>query len=100
MSEEVVIIAQAKAQPGKSEELGKQLLELLKASRLQEGVLQYDLHRSTKDPDTWVMYEKYESQKLFEAHVASEPLQKFLSLAPDLVEGGLKIKPFELISEE
>jgi len=92
----VVIVAQATAKPGKSEELGKQLLELVRATRLQDGVLVYDLHRSAQNPDHWLMYEQYTSAEAFDAHIASEPLQKFLAMIPELVEGEVEIRPYAL----
>jgi quinol monooxygenase YgiN len=95
----VVIVATAKALPGKSEELGKEFLKLVKATRLEAGTLIYELHRSNSDSDVWLVYEKYESQAAFEAHVAGAPLQKFLGLTPELVQGGVEIKQYVLVGD-
>jgi len=95
----VVIVARATAKPGKEEDLNHQLLELVKATHLEEGVLVYDLHRSTDNPAQFLMYEQYASQQAFEAHIAGQPLQHFLTLVPELVDGEVEIRQFALVSD-
>ena len=99
MNSPVIIVAQATAKPGKSEELGNALLELVRATRLQDGVLVYDLHRSAQSSNHWLVYEQYASAEAFDAHMASEPLQNFLSMVPELVDGEVEIRPYTLAVE-
>jgi quinol monooxygenase YgiN len=99
MGDSVVVVAKAKAQSGKSEELGQEFLKLVRATRLEAGCLIYDLHRSTTDSDVWLVYEKYQSQEAFQAHVVGTALQSFLTQAPWLVEGGIEIKQYKLVSD-
>ena len=58
-----------RSRAGKEEELAGRLEELVLASRSDSGVMIYDLHRSTADPASWFIYERYESQEHFNRHL-------------------------------
>ena len=90
-------MAKAKAQPGKAKELRRELQELVRATHLEPGVLTYELHESATDPGNFLMYEKYISQEAFDSHIAGPPLQHFLTLVPQLVDGEVEIKPYKLV---
>ena len=94
----IVIAARATANPGQEEKLNLQLIKLVEATSHQQGVLIYDLHRSTDNPAQFLMYEHYATQSALDAHIASEPLQHFFSLVPQFVEGKVEILPFSLVS--
>jgi quinol monooxygenase YgiN len=91
----VVIVAKIKAQPGKSVELRRELQELERGTHLELGVLVYEVNQSSADTDDFLVYEKYGSQEAFDAHLAGAPLQHFITLAPQLIQGEMEIKPYK-----
>ena len=96
--DQIVVLALLRAQTGKSEELGERLSALVTTSRLEEGALLYDIHHSLEDPDLWMVYEIYRSKEDFDAHIQSPPLRAFAADFPALLDGGLDIKTFKMIS--
>jgi quinol monooxygenase YgiN len=45
------LVAFLRAQPGKGDELGSRLEDLVAPTRSEPGNINYDLHRSNEDPD-------------------------------------------------
>src|SRR6267143_2666119 len=68
-TEAVIIAALVRAKPGKEEELARRLRVLVEASRLDRGVITYDLHHSIEDPALWFLYERYKSQEQLNRHL-------------------------------
>ncbi len=68
----VIVTAKVKLQSGKSEEF----LEAVRAMKPQvmqdPGAIQYSLHRSAEDPDTFIFYEQYESEEAFDYHLSTD----------------------------
>ncbi|KAB1438963.1 putative quinol monooxygenase [Pseudodesulfovibrio senegalensis] len=62
------------ARPGFGDRLAKVLLRLQDNSRKDSGCLQYDMHRLPDDPDQFMLYERWESQELLDAHLGAEHL--------------------------
>ena len=67
----VIITAKVRLQPGTSE----RFLEAVRVMRPQvmndPGAIQYSLHRSADDPDTFIFYERYESEEAFAYHLST-----------------------------
>jgi quinol monooxygenase YgiN len=70
---------------------------LVLASRLDSGVMIFDLHRSTTDPAVWFLYERYESQEHFNRHRENPVLRRFLADAATLLDGNLDVRTFRVI---
>ena len=80
------------------EELAERLEELVLASRLDTGVMIYDLHRSSADPASWFLYERYESQEDFNRHRENPVLRRFIADAATLLDGKLDVRAFKVIT--
>jgi len=67
----VIITAKVRLQPGTSE----RFLEAVRVMQPQvmndPGAIQYSLHRSADDPDTFIFYERYESEEAFAYHLST-----------------------------
>lgn len=94
----VTNIAFIRAKARQSEELGRSLLALVEPSRQEPGCINYDLHRSDSDPDSWCVYENWRSADDLAAHFALPHMQAFIARVPDLVEGDLDLRRFTMIS--
>ncbi len=67
----VIVTAKVRLQPGTSE----RFLEAVRVMQPQvmndPGAIQYSLHRSADDPDTFIFYERYESEEAFAYHLST-----------------------------
>jgi quinol monooxygenase YgiN len=86
------------AKKTKSDALGEALRALVAPSRSDPGCVTYDLHRSIKDRNVWLVYENWHSSADLDAHMQSPHLQNFLRTAPELIEGEIDLQQFFMIS--
>lgn len=86
----VRVFARAKAKDGKERELREQLLELVKASRLEEGAELYELFETT-DGGEFLFSEQYGSPEDFEAHKSSDHFKQGVAAMQPLLEGELTV---------
>lgn len=90
----IAVVATATAKPGHTEELRAAFTKLLGPSRSDKGCLVYDLHQSTDDPDTFMMYEVWASKAELDAHLATPHLQEFGESVADILAGDLNIATY------
>ena len=62
--------------------------ELLEPSRAEPGCLFYQPHRSPEDPRLFFLYEQYEDEAGYEAHMASEHFTRLVKgeAIPEILE--------------
>ncbi|MBW8748011.1 MAG: antibiotic biosynthesis monooxygenase [Acidobacteria bacterium] len=89
---QLTIIATLVAKPGKSESLGQALLALVPPSRAEEGCINYDLHQSLDDANTWVVYENWVSKAALEYHFTTPHFQAFSQQLGDLTDGSVGLQ--------
>lgn len=68
---EIAVIARYRAITGEGEQVAALLSRHTAATRAEPGCRAFVALRSTEDPDSFVLYERYESQQAFDAHLAS-----------------------------
>ena len=85
----VTVIAIATAKDGKEAELKAELTKLVEPSRKDEGCIGYVLHQSIESGGEFMFYEKWESKELLQQHIGNEPLQNFMKISPELLNGEL-----------
>lgn len=68
---EVALIVRYHAMAGKGDEVAALLAQHTAATRAEPGCRDFMALRVTEDPDSFVLYERYESHEAFEAHLAS-----------------------------
>jgi quinol monooxygenase YgiN len=90
MSEHLIVIAQARAKTGSAEALIDAQRKLVEATRLAPGCLQYDLHRSTNEPDVVVFVETWDSEDAWHRHMRGAAIEEFRRT------GGHLISDFQL----
>ena len=94
----VVISAVLKVKAGKEETLVEEMKALAKAVKENEpDTLDYVLHRSQKDPLTFMIYEKYKSGQAVQAHMTSAHFQAAAKKFPELLDGGMAIEMYDVI---
>lgn len=85
MSDHLIVIAQARAKSGSTEDLAAAQRKLVEATRLAPGCIQYDLHGSTDEPDVVLFVETWESQEAWSRHMRSQAIEAFRRTAGHLI---------------
>ena len=65
--------------PSDAEFAASALRELRDASREEPGVMQYDVGRSSENPNIFALWEVYRNQEALDAHFASEHFQRIFA---------------------
>jgi len=71
MSAEIALIVHYQAWPGKGDEVAALLATHTAATRAEPGCRDFVALRGTEDPDSFVLYERYDDEEAFRAHQAS-----------------------------
>jgi len=67
-----VVAATYRAKAGEEERIREILEQMAPLSRAEPGMRFYQAHRSPDDPRVFFLYERYDDQAGYEAHMASE----------------------------
>ncbi|MHB8763111.1 MAG: putative quinol monooxygenase [Deferrisomatales bacterium] len=94
----VTVVARCRARPGKEREVETEIRALVAPTRAEAGCLNYDLHRSADDPRLFLLYENWVSKAALDQHLATPYLERFKTLAPQLLDGPIEIALFEMIT--
>ena len=65
--------------PGHEDQATALLAQLTEATRAEPGCRLYLVHRSTKEPRQFFVYEQYEDRPAIDAHMASEHFARYLT---------------------
>ena len=86
----VRVFARAKAKAGKEQDMREQWLELVKATRTEDGVELYELFETT-DGGEFLFSEQYAGHEEFEQHKSSDHFKQAMSAIQPLMDGELTI---------
>ncbi len=96
---DVIVIAMAKAKPGKEEELERALREVAQPTRQQPGCVGFSLYRSEQDPGVIVGIERWKSKADHERHLQGAHFQKLGAAMGNIIAGPPQILWHEIIDE-
>jgi quinol monooxygenase YgiN len=85
---EVVLIAQATALPGKHDELRRAFDILVPKAQAEEGVNAFILHEDRDQIGQFMLYEVYRDQHAVDVHFATEHFAAIAEALAELAEGG------------
>ena len=94
MSKPLTIVAVFQANPDREEELAGALQGLVAPTRAESGCINYDLHRDLEVPGRFLFYENWQTRGHWEAHMASDHLQRHQETSGPLV-GNVEIYQME-----
>src|SRR3954470_17007968 len=89
-----VVLARWWAKAGREDRIVEVLEELARASNADPGCRLYQPHRATDDARAFFIYEQYDDQAAFEAHVASEHFKRLAAREPTPGRLGERARPF------
>jgi quinol monooxygenase YgiN len=83
-----VVSAKWRAKPGCEDRLAAVCEEMTEPSRAEPGNRFYQAHRSPDDPQLFYLYEQYEDEAAYEAHMDSEHFTRLVKqeAIPELLE--------------
>lgn len=87
---EVRVFAQLKVKAGKEEAMREVLLDLVRATRTEDGVELYELFETT-DGGEFLFNERYGSKEDFETHKSSDHFKNAVAAMEPLLDGELTI---------
>ena len=99
MAKQLTVVARVQAKPGKEEEVLRELLHLVDATRGEEGCLNYDLHISKDDPSQFLFYENWVSKAYLDRHAESAHIGAFRAKSKDLLATPTEITLWEMVSD-
>jgi quinol monooxygenase YgiN len=82
----LTVIAKLKAKPGAEEQLFEACRKLIAPTLVEEGCINYDMHRSVEDPSVFMFYENWTTRPLWDQHMNAPHLSEFSAATKDLVE--------------
>jgi|SRR5882724_3568873 len=97
---DLIVIASAKAQPGKVKELEHALLEAAGPTRLQPGCVSFSLYRSVDDPTVIVGFERWASSSDHDRHLKGAHVQTLISQMGPILAEPPKIISYTVMNEE
>ena len=81
----LIVTAKVKLQEGKAEEF-IEAVRVMQAKVLNDpGAIQYNLHRSTTDPNEFLFYERYEDEDAFDYHLSTDHLKALAAVIDPLM---------------
>lgn len=83
--EKKTIVARMEIHQGKEKEFLTHAVELIKATRAEEGNITYDLYQNSENPAMFLFYEEYKDQTAMEKHASSSYLKKFGEAVKELL---------------
>lgn len=80
----VTVVAKLKATPGLEDEVKRTLMDLVVASRTEEGCINYDLHQAQEDPGQFLFHENWVNRDALDRHLCKPYLQDLMARADQL----------------
>ncbi len=93
---QLTLVAFLRAKPGQGDELGRRLFALSEPSRAEAGNINYDLHRSTEDPDVWMLYENWATPSALDEHFEMPYMKEFISKIGEVLAGEMDLRRFSM----
>lgn len=97
-SETVRVVASLKAVDGKGSELIAVLMDLIRATRREQGCIRYELLRGSADASDFVFVEEWSSAAAFDEHLKSPHLQDAVKKATPLLAQSPDIRRYSLVA--
>lgn len=83
----IYLTAIIKSKPGNAVAMKTFLNELVIGSTQEKACLQYDLHQSTDDENTFVFYEIWENQEGLNLHNQQAHIKTFIEQTAEIIDG-------------
>lgn len=82
----LTIVANIIARANKIDLVKDEIEKLVAITRTEKGCIQYDLHQDNENPAHFMIYENWESKKLWKEHMDSEHLAAYREATKGTIE--------------
>ncbi len=96
---DLIVIASAKANPGKEIKLEQALLDAAEPTRAQPGCVSFSLYHSVEDPTVIIGFERWASKREHEQHLQGKHVQTLMSGMVDILAEPPKILSYKVMDE-
>ena len=96
-STEIVVLATAKAKPGKESDLEQALRDVAAPTLAQRGCLEFRLYRSAQDPSAITAFERWSSEEDHQRHLQSVHVRTLLTRFEGILAAPPEITPMKLL---
>jgi quinol monooxygenase YgiN len=98
--EKIVLVARLKVKDDAIEEAKKAALEIVAASRAEEGNLNYDIHQAIDDPTVFVWHETWKNKAAIDEHFETDFFKEFFAKVQDFAAEPAQITLTKMISNK
>ena len=95
--EQLTVVAKIKIRPDVLKEAIVAIEALVKASRAEVGMINYDFHQSVDDPTEFVVYENYKNEEAFRTHSQSAHHQEFSQKVRTWLTAPPEVKKYKIM---
>lgn len=92
---DLAYIVMVRAKAGKSELLGAALGEMVTLTRQESGCGICELHQSSDDAATWMVYERWRDKEAFASHMQQPYTLKFIERMGELANEPADVRAFD-----
>jgi quinol monooxygenase YgiN len=94
----IVIAGTIPVKPEYRDEAYKLASVLEEATRKEPGCLMYTFYANRSDPNTFFIFEEWESDEALAKHFQTEHMKQFMQQAPKLLAGAVSAKKYVVTS--
>ena len=92
---DLAYIVTVRAKAGKLEVLGAALAEMVMLTRRESGCGICELHQSSDDAATWMVYERWRDKEAFARHMQQPYTLQFIERMDDLASAPADVRAFD-----
>jgi quinol monooxygenase YgiN len=96
---DLIVVASARAKPGKEKDLAQALREVARPTRAQPGCIAFSLHRSADDPAVIIGIERWASKADHDKHLQGPHFQKLGNAMAGLIAEPPQIVWYDIMDE-
>jgi quinol monooxygenase YgiN len=94
----LTVVARVRAKQGCEAEVETELRKLVAATRVENGCINYDLHRSQAEPTVFLFYENWTDRASLDAHAASPHMRAWAEKQRGLLVHGVEVMLYDMLS--
>jgi quinol monooxygenase YgiN len=91
----MIVVAKLIAKTGEEAKMEAALRDMVAKVAQEPGTLTYTLHRSRKDPNVFLFYEKYEDEAALKAHSSTPYFKELFGELKSLLDGAPEIEMYD-----
>jgi quinol monooxygenase YgiN len=97
---DLVVVASAKAKPGKENDLEQALRAVAAPTRAQPGSVAFSLYRAAREPGSFIALERWSSAADHDQHLHGAHVQALISAMGGILAEPPQIIAYEIVDEE